>query len=459
MQGHPKIDAEEEHGITCEYTYFAGGHVRRLTYCRHTNALDKFTDGDYLLSARHADTLYKISKDDGHIVWRLGGRFSDFEMGDWNFTRQHHARFLSQNETHTYVSVFDNAKGADVQKPSSPNSRGLIILLRTDTEPMTAEMVAHYDHPYGPGHYAYRRGNFQILKNNNTFLCWSEQSLQSEHRKDGSKIMEARMVPNWIGTYRGFKYEFVGLPKQPPDVISKTESKGPVHNFTKTNVHVSWNGATEVKNWVFYKSTKDGKTQVRIGSKPRSGFETSFEWEGFASYVVVEGMDKTGNSLGASKVIETEEPKNMDADDVQAELQWQADAKLGRIHPSGEIRLHPETFFEQPVQTVFAFIGGLLFTPLLLYILHKLRQRRSRASWLRTSGLPFTRHDSHRYAGDYDETKLDDLSSDSHRKDDNSDRFDLTDDEDDDELGDAEYGRLNARTPYARQTSEMHDSR
>ncbi len=419
----------------------------------HTNAIDKFTDGHYLLSGRHTDAVYKISKDDRSIIWRLGGRRSDFELGDANFTRQHHARFLSQNDTHTVISVFDNARGADRQQPSSPTSRGMIIALRTDTKPMTAELVAHYDHPRGPGTYAFRRGNFQILPNDNAFLCWSEQSLQSEHTKDGRIIMEARMVPDWIGTYRAFKYEFVGLPNQPPDVLSKTESHGPVHNWTQTQVYVSWNGATEVKEWVFYKSTENGTTQVRIGSKPRRSFETSFRWEGYASYIVVEAMDENGNSLGSSKVTKTETPSNMEADDVRAELQWLQDAILGKIHPGSKPRIHyPEMFFEEPLKTLIAFLAGLALSPVLFFIVYKLRQRRSKNSWWRKSDI------NDRYVGDYDETKLDDLSPDSHRKDNDIGQFDLTDDEDDDEQGDTGYGRLHARTPYARQVSAVRTS-
>ncbi|KAJ5197844.1 ASST-domain-containing protein [Penicillium cinerascens] len=46
----------------------------------HLNSIAKFPDGDYLLSARHTDALYKISHKDGHIVWRLGGVRSDFQM-------------------------------------------------------------------------------------------------------------------------------------------------------------------------------------------------------------------------------------------------------------------------------------------------------------------------------------------------------------------------------------------
>ena len=53
----------------------------------HCNSIDKCPDGHYLLSARHADTIYKVSKDDGSILWRLGGVQSDFES-DFRFSRQ-----------------------------------------------------------------------------------------------------------------------------------------------------------------------------------------------------------------------------------------------------------------------------------------------------------------------------------------------------------------------------------
>ena len=79
----------------------------------HLNSIDKFPDGDYLVSSRHTDTLYKISHLNGTIMWRLGGVRSDFNFTDGSrFSRQHHARVVSQNETHTLVSVFDNARGS-----------------------------------------------------------------------------------------------------------------------------------------------------------------------------------------------------------------------------------------------------------------------------------------------------------------------------------------------------------
>jgi hypothetical protein len=122
-----------------------------------------------LLSTRHSDTIYKISKDDGSIIWRLhghGGERSDFEMRNLNFSRQHHARIREQNETHTIISFLDNAVGADPQPATTEWSRGLLVALREDT--MNAEIIASYGHPHKGQ--TYRRGSYQTLPNGNVFM-------------------------------------------------------------------------------------------------------------------------------------------------------------------------------------------------------------------------------------------------------------------------------------------------
>ena len=65
----------------------------------HINSVDKDGDGNYLISARDACSVHKINGTTGEIIWRLGGKRSDFELGpNVAFCFQHHARFVSQNE-------------------------------------------------------------------------------------------------------------------------------------------------------------------------------------------------------------------------------------------------------------------------------------------------------------------------------------------------------------------------
>ena len=59
----------------------------------HANSIDLEADGSLLVSARNTSTLYKIDRQSGEIVWRLGGRRSDFAMGPGTaFGYQHDAR-------------------------------------------------------------------------------------------------------------------------------------------------------------------------------------------------------------------------------------------------------------------------------------------------------------------------------------------------------------------------------
>lgn len=375
----------------------------------HTNALDKFTDGHYLLSGRHTDTIYKIDKDDGHIIWRAGGRKSDFDMGAANFSRQHHARFIEQNGAQTVISVFDNAKGADRQPPSSAFSRGMVIALNTDT--MTAEVLKHYDHPHG--RYAFRRGNFQILPNKNAFLCWSEQSLQTEHTEDGKTIMEARMLQQYVGTYRGFKYEFVGLPSRPPDVSPMVMGHGHVENSTNTKLWVSWNGATEVRTWNVYKTTKNGIPEVHVASAKKDGFETAIEFDGYAAFVVVEGLNKDGKSLGRSEVTETILSTDMSSEDpdVKNEMLWLKHAEVIIEDPSFADKAGM-AFFDHPILTLLGLLGGLVFSPIVFGIIWYVRRRKQNAAWHRDELGPAYAPVLGTDAAEYDETKLDDLDHD-----------------------------------------------
>lgn len=61
-----------------------------LTAESHFNALDKFSNGDFLASSRETDTIYRISHIDGSILWRLGGKKTDFPLHD-------NARFGAQH--------------------------------------------------------------------------------------------------------------------------------------------------------------------------------------------------------------------------------------------------------------------------------------------------------------------------------------------------------------------------
>jgi hypothetical protein len=136
--------------------------------CSHFNSVDKFPDGDFLVSSRHTSTIYKVSHTDGSIVWRLGGPDSDWILPtDGLFTRQHDARVHEVNATHTIISFFDNHFGfPGYSTKTKGHSRGLVVALLANDRKV--EIVTKADHPRNK--ISESRGSNQILPNGNLFV-------------------------------------------------------------------------------------------------------------------------------------------------------------------------------------------------------------------------------------------------------------------------------------------------
>jgi len=60
----------------------------------HSNAIDRDTDGNYLMSMRHFDEIIKINRQTGAVIWRFGGNANQFTItGDpVGFSGQHDVR-------------------------------------------------------------------------------------------------------------------------------------------------------------------------------------------------------------------------------------------------------------------------------------------------------------------------------------------------------------------------------
>ena len=244
----------------------------------HTNAIDIFPDGDFLLSARSTSTLYKISHKTGKIVWRIGGAISDFDLpSEAQFNFQHHARVHSQNDTDVIISLMDNSKSTPNKNEVSHRSHSAGIILALHPNTMKGELIGEYPHPHGDGSYTHKRGSAHVLPNGNVLMGWADDILISEHAPDGRVLMEAHIKPS-LDSYRCYKYEWVGQPLEPPNLYSAAYVSG---TDTRTMAYVSWNGATEVAHWDLYESDVDGVLGKRLLSAKRKGFETVMTYEGY----------------------------------------------------------------------------------------------------------------------------------------------------------------------------------
>lgn len=281
----------------------------------HVNSVDKNANGDYLLSARFTNTIYLISGKDGHIIWRLGGKHSDFDQ-DFSFYRQHHAQLVSSNDDETIISFLNNASDEGSQEDTV--STAFIVKLDTKSSPMTARVLHSYERP--DGELTRLRGNVQILSNpsgpgdGNIFVGWSQQGYHSEFTPEGKCLMEARFLSPRFSSYRTYKLpgtNFHGRPTEPPAIKAFVYASGDLSSVldTITVFYVSWNGATDVASWNFYAQAQDSSTPVLIGNVHKLDFETMFMADGYLDWVSAEALDVNGKSLGWSEVQRTLVPE------------------------------------------------------------------------------------------------------------------------------------------------------
>lgn len=258
----------------------------------HLNSIDVDRDGHLLVSARTTFAVYKIDRETGEIIWRLGGKKSDFAMGPGTpFAYQHDAR----RQRDGTITILDN--GTTVFEDGDPKaveeSRG--IQLELDEEAMTAVLVREYTHP--DKQFAHAGGNMQVLPNGNVFIGWGRAQVFSEFSKDGELLFSASFPPDFSPkdvSYRAFRFPWSGHPTDQPAAATERASEEEVR------VYVSWNGATEVATWEVLAGPSPGQLEA-VGSVPRDGFETVMLVRTAEPYVAVRANTRLGQVLGTTE--------------------------------------------------------------------------------------------------------------------------------------------------------------
>lgn len=113
---------------------FWGYNATNFDYS-HANAIDEDSDGNILISHRHLNSIHKIDRESGEVLWRLGGELSDFTFtNDNGFSGQHDCRWQPNGE----LSLFDNGNMSGI-------TRGVSYML--DTVNWTATKTNEFIHP------------------------------------------------------------------------------------------------------------------------------------------------------------------------------------------------------------------------------------------------------------------------------------------------------------------------
>lgn len=251
----------------------------------HVNSVDLTADGNLLVSARNTWTVYKIDRGTGKVIWRLGGKRSDFAMGPGTrFSWQHDARSHGSGEL---VTLFDNAD--DPQE--APQSRGLALVL--DETRMRAGLSRQFLHR--PPLLAHAFGSVQLQPNGNVLVGWATQPWFTEYTAGGAVLLDAKL-PHGGQNYRTLRFPWTSTPTAPPALAARPTASG-------TQLFTSWNGATGVHRWQAIAGTNQEALSPQL-TVLRSGFETMLHLpSGAGPFAAVVALDETGRPLGRSTVI------------------------------------------------------------------------------------------------------------------------------------------------------------
>lgn len=78
----------------------------------HLNSVDKSPEGDYLVCSRYTNAIYKVSGENGSLLWTLGGINSNFQLEEgFNFSRQHDVSLILQDQTRAVLTIPGSISG------------------------------------------------------------------------------------------------------------------------------------------------------------------------------------------------------------------------------------------------------------------------------------------------------------------------------------------------------------
>jgi hypothetical protein len=271
-------------------------YTRQLGDYFHINSIGLWPGParNLLISSRNTCAVYLVDRRTKRVVWRLGGKQSDFAMGPGaRFYFQHDARALADGSG---LSVFD-----DASRPC-PETMASGKVLAVDHQGMTANLLHRYLHTDRELHTP-SQGNCQLLPNRGHVVGWGflpffSAYAASQGTLEAPLILDGRF-PRGADSYRTFMFEWVGN----PPLSELAVVVGPVDVTGHLRAWVSWNGATEVAAWRVNGGSSIASLEPLATAK-KNGFETVIDVIGDGAKVFeVDALDNKGQVIGRSNPV------------------------------------------------------------------------------------------------------------------------------------------------------------
>jgi Arylsulfotransferase (ASST) len=251
----------------------------------HANSIEAEPDGNLLLSGRGTHTVYELDRHTGAVLWRLGGKHSDFKLSPGaDFVAQHDARRAPDGT----ITIFDNGAPPITKRPARA------IVLALDTTAKTAVLVRSFTHA-NPALGSMSQGSVQELPDGHYFVYWGNHSWMTEYDPSGNVLFDAHFSPAAADSYRGYRLAWSSPGRGHPRAAASTKGSA-------TTVWASWNGVTDIASWqVLGGSSRTALAPVTTVG--RHGFETTIPVAGKPRFVQVRALAASGAVLGTSAVV------------------------------------------------------------------------------------------------------------------------------------------------------------
>jgi Arylsulfotransferase (ASST) len=179
----------------------------------HINSIDRQPDGDYIVSARHLDAVFRIDHATGTVMWKLGGNSVPNHDGAAHMTiigdplggpkRMHDARLNADG----VLTMFDNQSGTG-QAPR-------VVAYQLDETAHTATMLWQRPYPIAAGS-SFGLGSARLQPNGSVVISWGVlQPMLEELDSAGNRLLAVTdPAPGAIS------YRFI---KEPPATFDREQ--------------------------------------------------------------------------------------------------------------------------------------------------------------------------------------------------------------------------------------------
>jgi hypothetical protein len=189
---------------------------------------------------------------------------------------------------HGVFTVFDN-EGGPPQEASQ--SRGLVLHIDERHRRVRLERAMHHR----PGVYSSALGSVQKLEHGGYFMGWGIATWFTEYDSHGRVLLDARLEPAGVNSYRAFQNSWNGRPYWPPLVAAQRAGRG-------ATVYASWNGSTVHRSWQVL-GGDDSSVLAPIARRDAEHFETAITLAAAPAWLAVQALDDSGQVLSVSAAV------------------------------------------------------------------------------------------------------------------------------------------------------------